>query len=390
MAEYERLRVVIDRVQATINGLRTQRASLGIGGSTPDDEAKLRAIRARLHAYSARLPGLAAAGVIPAEMRDIVKRDLDEMLSIFETSVDWPLEPGPAEPAPKLPRSFIVKPHAEPAQAEEEDEAYSEVTRHVKGHDDEVRRILRALRLRDHVLILGPDGEGKTETLLRLQASLGGVYLQCSEETTARELAAGYNPGAPPAGALYTGALARLEDAAAPTLYLDNATRLSPAAQALLTEAMSGAYTSPLDGSRRALPPGFTVVAAGTLDTHVQEAPDPSLLGSFGKVVEWGATPLEAVQALLARYALPRHAFDLAVWARAEASRMRYLAPVSVRALIGFAREYHAYRDVYQDETRLRQLAVDRLLRVRVLNRFGLEELEEARGRAMEYAWGAP
>jgi hypothetical protein len=153
---------------------------------------------------------------------------------------------------------------------------------------------------------------------------------------------------------------------------------------------MSGAYTSPLDGSRRALPPGFTVVAAGTLDTHVQEAPDPSLLGSFGKVIEWGATPLEAVQALLARYALPRHAFDLAVWARAEATRMRYLAPVSVRALIGFAREYHAYRDVYQDETRLRQLAVDRLLRVRVLNRFGLEELEEARGRAMEYAWGAP
>jgi hypothetical protein len=148
------------------------------------------------------------------------------------------------------------------------------------------------------------------------------------------------------------------------------------------------AYTSPVDGSLHVLPQEFCVVAAGTLDAYVQEAPDPAFMDRFGKVIMWGRTPMESIQALLARFALPQHAFDLAVWIRQEASTMRYLAPVSVRNLLKFAKEYHTYRDVYQDEARLRQLAVDRLLRLRVLNRFGLEEYEEARRRVMEYKWG--
>jgi MoxR-like ATPase len=388
MSEFEKLRTIIDKVQSSINKLRLHRNTLGIGGSTEEDIAKLKDIRSRLHDYSVRLPGLAASGVVPVEMRDIVQGDLKQMLGVFESSVDWGLEPGPTELEPEYTHVAAAEP--KPRESVEEDEPFRELTRHVKGHDDELRRVLRALRLHDHVLILGPDGEGKTETLLRLQRNMGGVYLACSEEVTGRELVAGFNPGAPPAEAVYAGAVARIEEGSeAPILYLDNATKLRPAAQELLYETMNNkAYTSPVDGSLRTLPQEFCVVAAGTMDAYVQEAPDPAFMDRFGKVIMWGKTPMESIQALLARFALPQHVFDLAVWIRQEASAMRYLAPVSVRNLLKFAKEYHTYRDVYQDEARLRQLAVDRLLRMRVLNRFGLEEYEEARRRVMEYKWG--
>jgi MoxR-like ATPase/soluble cytochrome b562 len=386
MSEFEKLRTIIDKVQTGINKLRLHRNTLGIGGSTEEDAAKLRDIRSRLHDYSVRLPGLAASGVVPAEMRDIVQGDLKQMLGVFESSVDGGLEPE--EPEPEHTRVAAAEP--KPQETVEEDKQHRELTRYVKGHDDELRRVLRALRLHDHVLILGPDGEGKTETLLRLQRNMGGVYLACSEEVTGRELVAGFNPGAPPAEAVYAGAVARIEEGSeAPILYLDNATKLRPAAQELLYEAMNNkAYTSPVDGSLHVLPQEFCVVAAGTLDAYVQEAPDPAFMDRFGKVIMWGRTPMESIQALLARFALPQHVFDLAVWIRQEASTMRYLAPVSVRNLLKFAKEYHTYRDIYQDEARLRQLAVDRLLRLRVLNRFGLEEYEEARRRVMEYERG--
>ncbi len=387
MSEFEKLREIIDKVQTGINKLRLHRNTLGIGGSTEEDAAKLKNIRSRLHAYSVRLPGLAASGIVPIEMRDIVQGDLKEMLGVFESRVDRGLDPGPAEPQP--PHTHVAA-MPTPRESSEEDEPYMELTRHVKGHDDELRRILRALRLHDHVLILGPDGEGKTETLLRLQRSLGGVYLACSEEVTGRELVAGFNPASSEAP-VHRGALTRVgeTEGEAPILYLDNVTSLRPAAQALLYEAMNNkAYASPVDGSQRTLPEEFCVVAAGTLDAYIQEAPDPAFMDRFGKVIMWGRTPMESIQALLARYAMPQHVFDLAVWIRQEASAMRYLAPVSVRNLLKFAKEYHTYRDVYQDEARLRQLAVDRLLRMRVLNRFGLEEYEEARRRVMEYKRG--
>jgi len=388
MSEFEKLRTIIDKVQSSINKLRLHRNTLGIGGSTEEDVAKLKDIRSRLHDYSVRLPSLAASGVVPVEMRDIVQGDLKQMLGVFESSVDLGIEPELAEPEPLHTHAAAAEP--KPRETVDEDKTYGELTRYVKGHDDELRRVIRALRLHDHVLILGPDGEGKTEVLLRLQKSLGGVYLACSEEITGRELVAGFNPGAPPAGAVYAGAVARIEEGSeAPILYLDNATKLRPAAQELLYEAMNNkAYTSPVDGSLRTLPQEFCVVAAGTLDAHVQEAPDPAFMDRFGKVIMWGRTPMESIQALLARFALPQHVFDLAVWIRQEASTMRYLAPVSVRNLLKFAKEYHTYRYVYQDEARLRQLAVDRLLRMRVLNRFGLEEYEEARRRIMEYKRG--
>jgi hypothetical protein len=63
------------------------------------------------------------------------------------------------------------------------------------------------------------------------------------------------------------------------------------------------------------------------------------------------------------------------------------MTPVSVRNLEKFAKEYHAYRDLYQSQDEVKQLAADRLLKMRVLNQFGVEEYEEARRRVMEYNW---
>ncbi|MFH2111570.1 MAG: MoxR family ATPase [Candidatus Bathyarchaeota archaeon] len=384
MAEFDRLRGVIDKVQRTINRLRAKRNELGLGGGTEEDDAKLSHIRSRLHSYSVRLPGLVAAGVMPAEMRDIIGGDLEDLLGIFENSVDWQLEPEPIE------AELAEAPEpGEPEAKVEKDEALKEVTRYVKGHDDELKRILRAVRLHDNVLILGPDGEGKTETLLQFKRALGGVYLQCSEETTERELVAGFNPGAQAGQApVHSGALVQVKQGESPMLYLDNVSELRPAAQALLLEAMNNkTFTNPVDGASVTLPEEFSVVAAATLDSHTMEAPNPAFLDRFGKHVVWCKTPVENIQALLARYALPEHVFNLATWVRQEACKMRYLAPVSVRNLLKFAKEYNAYRGLYQDEAQLKQLAVDRLLRMRVLNGFGREEYVEAHRRVMEYKW---
>jgi len=385
MAEFERLRGVIDRVQADISRLRTLRSELGLGGGTEEDDAKLRHIRGRLHSYSARLPGLVASGVVPVEMKDIIEGDLEDMLGIFENSVDWQLEPEPAEEEP------FEAPEPEPREPEkeEEDEVFKEVARHVKGHDDEIRRILRAVRLHDNVLILGPDGEGKTETLLQIKQVLGGVYLQCSEETTERELVAGFNPWARKGQAqVHSGALMRVAHGETPMLYLDNVSELRPAAQATLLEAMNNrTFTDPVEGSSVTLPEEFCVVAAATLDSHTLEAPKPAFLDRFGKHVVWCKTPIESIQALMARYALPEHVFNLATWMRQETCKMRYLAPVSVRNLLKFAKEYNTYRGLYQDEAQLKQLAVDRLLRMRILNGFAREEYVEVHSRVMEYKW---
>ena len=384
MAEFDRLRGVIDKVQSTINRLRVQRNKLGLGGGTQEDDAKLSHIRSRLHSYSVRLPGLVAAGVVPTEMKDIIGGDLEDMLGIFENSVDWQLEPEPID------EELLLTP--EPEAKVEKDKALKEVTRYVKGHDDELKRILRAIKLQDNILILGPDGEGKTETLLQLKRVLGGIYLQCSEETTERELVAGFNPGAQAGQApVHNGALMKVKQSESPMLYLDNVSELRPTAQALLLEAMNNkTFTNPVDGASVTLPEEFSVVAAATLDSQTMEAPNPAFLDRFGKHVVWCKTPVENIQALLARYALPEHVFNLATWVRQEACKMRYLAPVSVRNLLKFAKEYNAYRGLYQDEAQLKQLAVDRLLRMRVLNGFGREEYVEAHRRVMEYKWEKP
>ena len=146
-------------------------------------------------------------------------------------------------------------------------------------------------------------------------------------------------------------------------------------------------FTNPVDGKRVKLPDGFCVVAASDLDLVAQDTPDQGLLDRFGKTIMWSRTPIESIQGLLARHALPAHIFDFITWVKLETDKMRYMTPVNVRNLVKFAKEYHAYRDHYQSQEEVKKLAVDRLLKMRVLNQFGVEEYEEARSRVMEYTW---
>ncbi|MBN2333919.1 MoxR family ATPase [Candidatus Bathyarchaeota archaeon] len=431
MAEFNRLRNVIDKISGSINRLRTQRETLGIGGGTEQDILKLKGLQRKLHHYRSYIPAMVASDSMPKAMQGTVHSDLTQMIELFDSNVDWVYEhdepeiqiaeeyaePGEApelfgeaaEPTPDSMYTF-EQPNAEEKPvyvfgatlappAEEvlgaEDEAFKEITKQVKGHDDEIRRLLRAVRLGDNVLLLGPHGEGKTETMLQLQRHLGGVYMHCSEETTERELVTGFNPGAfVGRDPVHNGLLMKVaqnEEKMTPIAYIDDVTKLRPRTQAILYEAMnSKTFTDPVDGTLHRLPDGFCVVAAGALDCVTQDTPDPGLLDRFGKTILWGRTPIESIQGLLARYALPVHIFTFAIWVKQEVDRMRYLVPVSTRNLLKFAREYNAYREVYQSRDEAMKLAVDRLLKMRVLNTFGVEEYEEARRRVYEYAWDSP
>jgi hypothetical protein len=322
-------------------------------------------------------------------MQETVYEDLCQMIEIMDSSVPWEYihdEPF-QEPEP------IQEKHEHPEKeaANQEDDAFKELVKHVKGHDDEMERLLRAIRMNDNILLLGPHGEGKTETLLQLQKIMGGVYLHCSAETTERELVAGFNPSAfVGENPVHNGLLMQIAQnpEQPPIAYIDAVTKLRPRTQAALYEAMSNkSFTNPVDGKRVNLPEAFCVVAAGDLDPVAQETPDQGLLDRFGKTIMWGRTPMESIQGLVARHALPAHLFDFITWIKLEVDKMNYMTPVSVRNLIKFAEEYHTYRDHYQSQEEVKQLAVDRLLKMRVLNRFGVEEYEEARRRVMEYTW---
>ncbi|MCW4050231.1 MAG: AAA family ATPase [Candidatus Bathyarchaeota archaeon] len=447
MREFTRLRGVIEKVSDSIMRLRAKRNSLGVGGSTEEDVVKLKEIQRNLHHYKIVFSSIVTALNAPAEMQGPVIFDLSEMIELFEASVDWEyehvepeVEPEPQnelvteieaiaetekiaepelfiEPEPVFQPELELEPQveqvfepeleleltadpieeAQPEPAteeppEEKDPVYDELIKAVKGHNHEIKRLLKAVRLHDNVLLLGPHGEGKTETLLQLKNQLGGVYLHCDEDVTQRELVAGYNP---PAGgdAVHNGLLMRIvhEEEEAPILYLDSVMKLKPRTQGILFEAMNNkTFTNPVDGKQYSLPDEFTVVAASNLDNTVQDTPDPEFLDRFGKTIIWNKTPIESIQALLARYALPEDVFNFAVWIKQEVDRMRYLVPINVRNLIKFAKEYKAYRDHYEDEAELKQLAVDRLLKMRVINPFGVEEYEEAYQRVMEYTWDKP
>ena len=387
--ELDRLRNVIDKIQKNITRLREQRDQLGIGGQTQQDKAKLKHLQKRLHHYRGYLPLMVASDSIPKTMQETVYEDLCQMVEIMDSSVEWeythdePIyetEPEHETPEPKKQET-----------THERDDTFNELVRHIKGHDDEIRRLLRAIRMNDNALLLGPHGEGKTETLLQLQRVIGGVYLHCSTEVTERELVTGFNPSAfVGENPVHNGLLMQIAQnpEQPPIAYIDAVTNLRPRTQAALYEAMSNkSFTNPVDGKRVNLPEAFCVVAAGDLDPVAQETPDQGLLDRFGKTIMWGRTPMESIHGLVARHALPAHLFDFITWIKLEVDNMNYMTPVSVRNLIKFAKEYHTYRDHYQSQDEVKQLAVDRLLKMRVLNRFGVEEYEEARRRVMEYTW---
>jgi len=388
--EMDRLCNVIDKIQDNIARLKNQREELGIGGETQEDAAKLMELQRRLHHYRGYLPVMVSSDSIPKSMQGAVYRDLCQMVEIMDSSVEWQYvhdEPFNESEAQRVEKTAPPEKEA----AHEEDEVLKELVKHVKGHDDEIRRLLRAVRMKDNALLLGPQGEGKTETLLQLQRVMGGVYLHCTAEVTERELVAGFNPSAfVGENPVHNGVLMQiaLNKDDAPIAYVDAVTKLRPKAQAALYEAMNNkSFTNPVDGNRVKLPDGFCVVAAADLDHVTLDTPDQGLLDRFGKTITWGRTPVESIQSLVARHALPAHVFDFITWIKLEVDKMRYLTPVSVRNLVKFAKEYHAYRDLYQSQDEVKQLAVDRLLKMRVLNQFGLDEYEEARRRVMEYTW---
>ncbi len=84
---------------------------------------------------------------------------------------------------------------------------------------------------------------------------------------------------------------------------------------------------------------------------------------------------------------LPGDVADFLLWVRAEVSGLRCLLPVSVRSLAKFAEEHTAYVDLYRDRGELVKLAVDRLLKMRVLDASAMQEYEEARWKIEGYAW---
>ena len=119
------------------------------------------------------------------------------MVDILDSNVDWEyVHEEPIYEVAEGPEEEHEKPVEQEAARAEDDDTFRELVKHVKGHDDEIRRLLRAVRMKDNVLLLGPHGEGKTEIMLQLQRIMGGVYLHCSEEVTERELVAGFNPSA--------------------------------------------------------------------------------------------------------------------------------------------------------------------------------------------------
>lgn len=260
----------------------------------------------------------------------------------------------------------------------------------VKGHDDEIRRIIRAIKMRDNVLIIGRHAEGKTELLLQLHKCLGGIYFHCHEEVSERELIAGFNPSAlVGVNPIHTGCLMQIVNGdikGLPIAFIDEIMKLRPKTQIILFEAMNNKrFINPVDGKTYYLPPEFSVVSSSNIESVVQETPDIAFLDRFGKIIMWRDTPDEAIREILYPYHLPQEVVDMLLWIRHQVRNMRYLVPVSVRNLQKFAQEYSNYREAYKDPEELINLVVDRLLKIRILNIFGLQEFEDAKAMIEHY-----
>lgn len=379
--EYSRLKSELDQLQADLSRIRFQQRSLGLVLGEGRDAEILAAVEKRFRNYISYLPLMVTDELLSPAMEGVVRGDLKEMLALMEAAEDEVVEVLAEEEAEAAEELFI------------DDEALlKEVTSVVKGHDDEIRRLIRAIRMKDNVLILGPHGEGKTELLLQLQRRLGGIYFHCNEEVSERELIAGFNPSAfVGRNPIHLGCLMQIATGTAkgsPIAFIDAVMKLRPKTQVTLFEAMNNkSFSNPVDGKLYFLPENFGVVAASNLESVVQETPDAAFLDRFGKIILWGTTPDDAVRELLDPYGLPESVVSFLVWVKREVGRMRYLVPISVRNLIKFAQEYNRYREVYRVREELLKLAVDRMLKMRVVNVFGLREYEEAKAKIERYVW---
>lgn len=379
--EYSRLKSELDQLQADLSRIRFQQRSLGLVLGEGRDAEILADIEKRFRNYLSYLPLMVGDGLLPPAMEEMVRGDLKEMLVLMEAAGDEAAE--------------VLVEEVEEVAAElliDDEALLKEVTSVVKGHDDEIRRLIRAIRMKDNALILGPHGEGKTELLLQLQRRLGGIYFHCNEEVSERELVAGFNPSAfVGRNPIHLGCLMQIATGTAkgaPIAFIDAVMKLRPKTQVILFEAMNNkSFTNPVDGKLYFLPEEFSVVAASNLESVVQETPDAAFLDRFGKIILWDTTPDAAVRELLDPYGLPESVVNFLVWVKREVGRMRYLVPISVRNLVKFAQEYNMYRDVYESREELLKLAVDRMLKMRVVNVFGLREFEEAKAKIERYVW---
>lgn len=378
---YSRLKSGLDQLQTDLTRIRYQQRSHGLFFDEESDGEVLVAVEKRFRSYLSYLPLMVSDGLLSTSMEEMVRDDLKEMMTLIEAS-----DLGSREV------------HVEEVEvvAEEpvmyDDALLNEVTSVVKGHNDEIRRIIRAIQMKDNVLILGSHGEGKTELLLQLQRRLGGIYFHCNEEVSERELISGFNPSAfVGRNPIHLGCLMQIATGAAkgmPIAFIDAVMKLRPKTQVILFEAMNNkSFTNPVDGKLYFLPEEFSVVAASNLESVVQETPDAAFLDRFGKIIIWGVTPDKALRELLQPYRLPESVVRFLIWIKQEVGRMRYLVPISVRNLIKFAQEYNRYRDEYQDREELTKLAVDRMLKMRVVNIFGLREYEEGKAKIEGYDW---
>jgi len=379
--EYSRLKSELEQLEADISRIRFQQRSLGLVLGEGRDAEILDAVENRFRKYLSYLPLMVTDGLLSPAMEEVVRGDLKEMLELVEA------EEETAE-------AFVEEVVEEVAEEVPiDDEALlKDVATVVKGHDDEISRLIRAVRMKDNALILGPHGEGKTELLLQLHRRLGGIYFHCNEEVSERELVAGFNPSAfVGRNPIHLGCLMQIATGMAkgmPIAFIDAIMKLRPKTQIILFEAMNNkSFTNPVDGKLYFLPEVFSVIAASNLESVVQETPDAAFLDRFGKIILWGTTPDEAVRELLEPYRLRESVVNFLIWVKREVGRMRYLVPISVRNLIKFAQEYNRYREIYTDREELLKLAVDRMLKMRVVNVFGLREYEEAKAKIERYVW---
>ncbi|RJS85814.1 hypothetical protein CW702_00615, partial [Candidatus Bathyarchaeota archaeon] len=318
---------------------------------------------------------------------DSIKRDIDLLLQVLDYMKNESNEE-------RMQVNSTFESHTISAHIHEdifdEDLIFRKVTSVVKGHDDEIRRIIRAIKMRDNVLIIGRHAEGKTELLLQLHKCLGGIYFHCHEEVSERELVAGFNPSAfVGVNPVHKGCLMQIVSGEAkglPIAFIDEIMKLRPRTQIILFEAMNNKrFINPVDGKTYYLPPEFSVVSSSNIESVVQETPDMAFLDRFGKIIMWRDTPDEAIRELLEPYNLPNEVVDLVLWVRHQVASMRYLVPVSIRNIQKFAVEYSSYRDIYSNPDDLAKLVIDRLLKIRVLNIFGLREFEEAESKIRQY-----
>ena len=103
---------------------------------------------------------MVASDSIPKSKQETVYEDLCQMVEIMDSSVEW--EYTHDEPIYEMEDEHETPEPKKQETTQEQDDTFNELVKHIKGHDHEIRRLLKAVRMNDNALLLGPHGEGKT------------------------------------------------------------------------------------------------------------------------------------------------------------------------------------------------------------------------------------